>query len=1231
MNEENDANAKTLLIGCGGSGITTLTRLNELMSSNADFRENMAECISYFVLDTDIQDLQNFEKMVALQMGFSAPPVIRSLHLTEGFRRLNEIVEPSFDRVVEDQDLTNLMKKYWWYSADNYPFRAEDITDLASGAGQCCQISYLTAWNAMPQIGEIIDSLLQALSSRDKSHANPLANLRVYIVAGIAGGTGRGSWNLVAFKIRQCLLRRGLNVPIDSIFFDATCYPNVQKDADQKKSLFVNSCTAISELVAWIQLKKRRATQKAMAPFSSTGTFFIPSLANPRTDNSTDVINFDDFKSNDSSLLAPVQSAYVIFGTNGSTAHLLNNEQYHNMAASALYAMVVNANQVGSAKSNMRSNIGSFAATSFEVDSSHIQLYLETAVQKEFLKTQCAEANEAQIQEVKTNVGTSAKTPPEGSFLEKSHLWIPSDLKFTDSYSILNTKTSLLQALFESLSKATSDWVVGDKELDDGTKVKELGLTSRLRSALAEQDADTVKSTVTTTLSLAEIDDKTINQHLSSILAAGKLDAENLEKTFRDLVMAQFAPEGEADISLRRAMLYTDELKKAFAQYLQALGNDKAVTVGPDSYKTIDKVIKAFNEDVVAKSGKTIKETLTFGKAFNAEEISELCSKFQYFAHAALFFRMKKSLNGFYTKAIEALEKIQKSLDMMSELLVEASKKLDGNLTPIFKDVSFEDIFDRLFTDSDDSEAIQRSIPSATDLKNLYYRNLKPILSRAKLHDLLTSKENYGATRKPIMNCIKEELQNLLDLAYRARGRKYDTEDDAAELVPGKISKVIMQNVYLQTDSSQRSFVDRYFSFETVLKDNIKAWNNLLAETGQSHLGNLTDQFREYLGIVYPSDYVQGKNGFRNKINLKTVVQCMIRSLVMTCNPWIELRTNAIERDKKQPLSCLVILPLDLNTNEIDENELKAEIEALYKAQKYNLSLTILHPGSDKAVKIPRDRILVFNSELLGFESIDGAPVEKILNLDYWKDYPELLEQAEDLEHNSAALFVKDGDTWVEKPRSFAFLAPFFTMEPFKSMRWHPWIKEDINLAKEQLEEVYKVLFYAFLGQSEVEGKLASALEAVRNYGCEMPLLKMGKGTHPELFWFLRDPLEWKGGKMDSALDTDWHKEDELENSINRVVEFLNGQGRFAYRNEGGTRLQKSEEEGNRIRRGLLNEAEAFFGNIPGHIGVGTYKEIVHECCIWIRTRKESSKDPEDTKYWSELFEFAKAELAKLG
>jgi len=207
--------AKTLLIGCGGSGIKTLIRLNELLSSNPNFRHDVRESISYLVVDTNRGDLDGFVSKIESQMGEAGLPNIATAHITEGVSNLNQIILSTFDKYKDDPETLDKLKKHWMFNPDGKPFRGTRIQKLEAGAGQCCQISYLTTWNYMPKLETTIGELVNQIRRRDPGETS----LRVFLIAGFAGGTGRGSWQLIAFKIHQCLEEQGIPAEITAVFF----------------------------------------------------------------------------------------------------------------------------------------------------------------------------------------------------------------------------------------------------------------------------------------------------------------------------------------------------------------------------------------------------------------------------------------------------------------------------------------------------------------------------------------------------------------------------------------------------------------------------------------------------------------------------------------------------------------------------------------------------------------------------------------------------------------------------------------------------------------------------------------------------------------------------------------------------------------------------------------------------------------------------------------------------
>jgi hypothetical protein len=169
---------KTLFIGCGGSGIKTLMRVNELLAGNPESRQVLRENISYMIFDLDVSETEAFKASIRAQVGNAGMPFVKTVQVTRNITNLEELVRPVFDELqsqVDDESLTEEMravaskklgrlKQNWWYSPEHdpddpsltirsYPFRAQNITEgLNQGAGQCGPVSFLATWKYLPTL-----------------------------------------------------------------------------------------------------------------------------------------------------------------------------------------------------------------------------------------------------------------------------------------------------------------------------------------------------------------------------------------------------------------------------------------------------------------------------------------------------------------------------------------------------------------------------------------------------------------------------------------------------------------------------------------------------------------------------------------------------------------------------------------------------------------------------------------------------------------------------------------------------------------------------------------------------------------------------------------------------------------------------------------------------------------------------------------------------------------------
>ena len=131
---------KTLIIGCGGSGLTTMESLNRLLVQNPDILPTMGDDVYYLAIDTELAALAAFDQHVRDQMGSYEPPYIERVPLALDINILNEIIWPKFVQpyaLNPDDNGLQRLRQNWWFDKNGNPFNAPNVYNLNDGAGQC--------------------------------------------------------------------------------------------------------------------------------------------------------------------------------------------------------------------------------------------------------------------------------------------------------------------------------------------------------------------------------------------------------------------------------------------------------------------------------------------------------------------------------------------------------------------------------------------------------------------------------------------------------------------------------------------------------------------------------------------------------------------------------------------------------------------------------------------------------------------------------------------------------------------------------------------------------------------------------------------------------------------------------------------------------------------------------------------------------------------------------------
>ena len=1242
-------NNKTLFIGCGGSGLKTLRRLNELLSGNPANRQLMRENISYLMIDTSIDETEAFKESIKKHLGNAGLPFIKVVQVTRNYLTLEEIVKPTFLALAKRSEDTSLadaerekaakqlarLKENWWYSPDHKPelggacksnpFVAQHIEDLGKGAGQCSPVAFLTAWNYLPSLEQDIREVIDAIQLRNTDNQNMRVN--VFVVAGTAGGTGRGCWAPVAFKVAQCLRKMGFNCNPTGVFFDSSCFESVVAGSPSEKlNLAVNSLTAMSELSAWM-----------MQPVIRSYYFSLPNLRDPgicedgHYCTSTDVISVPEDGDNE---LSPVTNAYLIFGNNG-VAPLASNDQYHEMAAAALYAMVAEDKFIGPGAVNHHEAIRSFGALTFEVATIPIRRYMEALVRREYSKSLYLEAkprpeNKADMvsalepsylldDEADRIVGVKGKDYSNHKddakpFFARTGFCV--DDKADDISSIVPSKSSrasLLQRVMAKAAEASYDWSIDEASQGDSCYAS---YENELQEFLNRQDVEGANALVEEWLALEDFDPNVVEGFL---LEKG-LDEATLEKTMKETVFGAFAP-NEMLASVGRAQAVLQKLVGRLKASRMCLigdadnGNPLGIAFGDSEVHNIEDCILSFQNEIAKKGAKKAFFSLKMllGKKFSKADIDEISNSLGAFLNCALFFKVRDILADRFKYAIDILSKIDKSLQDLVKGLKGVQKAFDAELCRScgIESGDVDEAYRKLFIDYDPSDltAVFQALPKMDANQNVYRRVLKPIKSREEVVALV--RENTNAYEAPVRECLAKYMRDLI------RGDVYVTPEDAQEAIRKDFVDIISTNVSLEFRNGV-DFMTAHFSFEEVLRGNIKAWNDLLrARRGsEDDLGELKDRLRKYIGVSDRS-LIKLEDGTQ-RIDARTIWDDIVVSMAGDCKPWIQLKDNA----REVYLKTIALLPWNMNAEGRGGDQGVVDLARRVKEQFQGKILTVQHTGSGSGFSISKDRIVVFSATAVNVEG-DENPFDSIKSLDYYgkAELSRLLIMAEDDNDVSGYYFpIKNPAAkvcWGERRDSHGYVSPIFIKnDALASTRWRPWKKWDggYDAARQREADIKSAICFALLGTGDIPEDVKKVLAEAGWDG--VPII--AKGEKQESLKFNRkcqhDKNAWKIDKEFSTIAV--------------FSQFLSGQGRKSYQEQGGTALEKDKKDGERARVAILEELAKFRNAVVKQVGSAAIGALVKALEVWLDERDDNAASNKED--WQRLYTFVNSGEFKL-
>ncbi len=1172
---------KTLLVACGGSGIKTLMRFNEMMASNDEWRKRLPNDVAYLILDTEVELTEEFKGRVDRQMGElggSGMPLIRILQITKGLNDIGEIVDKAFYGGADDQAAARL-RPNWWYNPDGRtPFRAQFVKSIQDGAGQCCPVSYLCTWNALPEFDDILDDLLDNLKRRNMHEDRPLDNMQVYFVAGLAGGTGRGAWMPAAFKVRRYLEERGFKINPSGIFFERGCYPNVgQSDRDQDLRLKVNTVTGLSELSAWMRVLEGEEYYFCLPDLYSPGV----DPENPSGPSDTDVIRVPPGE-RDSFKRSPLNSAYLICDDAGH-GRLDDNVQYHEMAAAALYALVAGSQIVSSTAINKLKNFGSLGASTFEVNTVPIKAYSEAFLRKAAVESVCRRATKGDEIDRSADEFLEALSDDENPLHGLSQFAVRDAVGANDIAAAAGS-TGVVARVVAALRAGNQN------------------VQQNFAAQLRKQKPKEAWKFATTALAVADLSQARVAEAIDSVLA--ELGVADLCAALGRLVETAYSGE-KRKASFGRALAVISKMETLYRDTVANL--DRRIVFGKDSYQGDKDLLARFKPEYDEKAGRnTLKEKVTF-RNFTDQELTYLSGKFSWLYNCAIFFKARPILKKRFEAALDSLARVKDACATLAKTLSKVQKTFEKDVDASVGAKRGE-AYPRLFT-APTTKAMLADIPLDASAQMMYKRILKPVMSEADVTELLLSEDSCSMRGKAIDDGVLAELKRLLAMD------KPPEADYLAE-VEKSLERMFKTNVFLAKD-----FMEANFSFERVLKNNIPHWNDLVADMcgGMHEYEDLRRRLQDFIGVdLANGDDVEDPDALPPKIRADGLIERIALSMVATCRPWVQLEGSVRLKD----LETIVILPTGLSANRM--KTMKEQVEKFHESQ--NVSVFHHDSASMTNCPLPSDRILVFASQCI---SADGGKagvqaldlVQSISRM--WKEpgVKAALEVAE--RADARAYFEKSGDKFKERRVGLGFVSPIYVNEPLLSeTRWRPWRPEPtVDDVEEQMLSVDRALLYAFLGTDAKDAAAAVAQDVADRFGWRLPLLAMGKGKSED-FTFTREPLVWKDGRGEEDVMPAWQADETFITSIDKLYAYFTGHGKPGLE---GTKLEKSQKDGQKQLAHLLSEADAFAERIVPSIGADALGKLRAARNKWLTGRfRAATKD--DQPFWQRLQRAAKAQ-----
>ncbi len=318
----------TLFVGFGGSGGKCLARMARTMADDHELSDLARRTHFFLLVDTDRGELDSAKSDIEREFSRlnGMRPVVETIDLAANVDMAFRLVEGTIGNHVaqskeagaDTQGLRSLLD-HWHFKKIDSGYEAFDARrmprPLHDGAGQIPAVGHLAMWHKLPELERKLQSLSEAMRNR----GNEGPSVDMMMVGSLAGGTGRGCWQLLALRSKEFFEAQGMSMQPVAFFLDSSCFLT-RVDPRMHWRLHVNTLTGVSEIVAHLRNLK-----------TDTMVVKVPHLHDPTsTQPVVDTSRWPE------ALRAPINTAFL-FSAN-SDAAALSKEDIEGQVGRAIYA-----------------------------------------------------------------------------------------------------------------------------------------------------------------------------------------------------------------------------------------------------------------------------------------------------------------------------------------------------------------------------------------------------------------------------------------------------------------------------------------------------------------------------------------------------------------------------------------------------------------------------------------------------------------------------------------------------------------------------------------------------------------------------------------------------------------------------------------------------------------------------------------------------------------------------